>query len=237
MPLRDRLRSDIVKYLYENSGDSVSIQTIAEKLAVRWETVERILYDLTENGYVNYAKTQTFPFRFVVSLTSKGRKVAFDLSSPDYEKLGLGELLLLLIIHVAGGQIAGTTKLEKLPFLLEHDFNVRLEEIFNYFPYFYGPYSRDVIKSINTLAYCGFVDIRERVYPLETDGDKERIAREYRLTNKGVDFAETLFRKLPDEFQRRIVKLRPFAAKTTRELLKYVYSKYPEMKKYSRLDI
>jgi uncharacterized protein YwgA len=112
-----------------------------------------------------------------------------------------------------------------------------LEEIFNYFPHFYGPYSRDVIRSINTLAYCGFVDVRERVYPLETDGDKERIAREYTLTIKGVDFAETLFRRLPEEFRRRIVRLRPFAAKTTRELPKYVYSKYPEMKKYSRLDI
>jgi predicted transcriptional regulator len=226
-----------VKYLYENISGCVSIQAIAEKLSIRWETAEKLVYDLAENGYVNYTKTKNFPFKFVVSLTTKGRKFAYEQSSPDYENLSLGELLLLLIIHISGERITGTTKLEKLPFLLEHDLNVRLDDVFHYFPHFYGPYSRDIIKSINTLAYRGFVDVTERVYQSETDGDKERIAREYRLTNKGVDFAETLFRRLPDEFQKRIVRLRPFAAKTTKELLKYVYSKYPEMKKYSRLDI
>ena len=237
MPLRDRVRKDLMKYLYETDAQSASIHAIADALNVRWETIERALEELTREGYLYYQKTKAFPFNFVVTLTHKGRKFAFDYCSPDYEKLGSGEMLLLLIIHAVGGQIKGTTKLEKLPFLLEHDFNVKLDEIFSYFPYFYGPYSRDVIKSVNTLAYCGFVSIEERIFPSETDGDKERTIRAYTLTQKGLDFAENLFKKLPDEFQRRVVKLRPHAAKTTKELLRYVYSKYPEMGKYSKLDM
>jgi DNA-binding MarR family transcriptional regulator len=229
MPLRDRLNKDILRLLYEGTELGKNIQAIAENLNVEWGTTQKVIDELAKMGYVKTYKTNIFPFKITVTLTEEGKKLAFELFSTDQSKLGLAEELLLLILLVADGEIKGTTKLEKLPFLLEKDFGVKLHELFKYFPYRFGPYSQDVIKSANILYNDGFILITEKI--LDIIGDEERIMRIYTLTPKGKELAKRLFQKIPDKLQKRLVKLRIPASKTTKELVDYVHIKYPEFKK------
>ena len=228
---------DVYKFLYEKEKEEFSYLKLAKILDVQWQTVENVLDELEKLGHVKLSKMERFPFKRTANLTEGGRKFASELFAIDESEIGLSEKLLLIIFYAVGGEIKGTTKLEKLPFLLERDFGVKLGDIIQYFPYLYGPYSIDVMQSINVLVYHRLVDIDEKVYISEVEGDRERIYRIHTLTPKGEDLAKSLFQRLPSELKERLVKLRVHAKKTTSELLKYVYTKYPKFKKYTKLDI
>lgn len=233
MPLRDRLRLDALKLLYEK-GESY-ISTIAEILNVRWETAQKLVDELSKDNYVIKIKKTNFPFNWVVTLTEKGRKHAYKLFSADADKLGKAEVLLLLIIYVIDGVVKGATKLEKLPFLLEREMRVSLKDVFKYVPYLHGPYSGGAItESMRKLEHYGFVNMKERV--VDVSGDKEGVMRIYELTQKGKDLAKDFFNKLPGELKDRFASLRPYAKMPVEELKIHVYSKYPEFKKYTKLD-
>jgi Mn-dependent DtxR family transcriptional regulator len=222
--------------LYEEKRGMLSVLRISRILNVHWQTVAKLLEELSREGYVTLIKNKKFPFQITVSLTERGRNFVFELFAIDKGELNPYEKLLLLIIFATGGEIKGTTKLEKLPFLLEHDLNVQLNNIFNYFPYFYGPYSTKIIENVSSLHSKGFIDIEEKVYRLETKGDREVVSRIYTLTLKGEELAKRMFQKLPEELKKRLVELRRYTQKTTKELLDYVYTKYPYFKKYTILD-
>lgn len=234
MSFRKRLRAETLSKLYEQKEMSVS--ELAEAVGVRWETVERIANQLAREDYVTVKKMETFPFKKIVTLTERGREVASELVLEDRSKLGTPERLLSTVIYAVGGEVKGATKLEKLVFLLEKEYGVPLKDFFRYFAYLYGPYSPEVMRSSYILAYYHFIDIKEEVYVLDVEGEKERVLRVFRLTDKGRDFAEELLEKLPEEVKEKLVKLRRFNNMTTRQILDYVYAKYPEFKKYTKLD-
>lgn len=236
MPLRDRLLVDLLKLLY-STGKGFTVYELAKATNVRWETVHRAIRELEERGLVESSRrSERFPFRIIVKLTEEGKKVAKELSLEKRSKLGLGERLLLTIIWAVGGEVKGTTKLEKLPFLLEREYGVPLKDFYKYFAYLHGPYSPEVIKASIILAYYNFINIREEVYPSKVEGEKELILRVYELTEEGKDFAKELFENLPDDVKAKMINLKRFAQMTTKELLNYVYTKYPEFKKYTTLD-
>ena len=236
MPLRDRLREEMLRVLYEEEKEGISVLTMAKILNVHWQTAKKMLEELVRMGFVTISKKGEFPFKITASLTKEGESFAFELFSTDEGKLSLTERLLLIIIYVVGGEVRGTTKLEKLPFLLERDFKVELGDIFKHSPYLYGPYSTRVIDAVNSLQYNSLLNVNERVYRFEVEGDKERVIRIYTLTLKGNELAKSMFQKLPEELKKRLVKLRSHAQKSTKRLLDYVYTKYPEFKKYTTLD-
>ncbi len=235
MSFRKRLRVEILAKLYEQN--EMSISDLAEAVGVRWETIERIVKQLDEEKYVTAKKMEVFPFEIVVTLTERGRGVASEVALGDRSKLGTPERLLSTILYAVGGEVKGATKLEKLVFLLQEEFGVPLKDFFKYFAYLHGPYSPEVMKSSYVLAYYGYIDIREEVYVLEVEGEKERVLRLFRLTDKGQDFAKELFEKLPEDVKEKLVCLKRFNNMTTRQLLDYVYAKYPKFaKKYTKLD-
>lgn len=236
MPLRDRLRQQILRLLYEKGGERISALTISKILDVHWQTAKKILEEFATEGYVKLVKNEKFPFQITAYLTERGKEFAREIFTFDEGELSPYEKLLLLILYAIGGEVKGTTKLEKLPFLLEHDLNVNLDNIFQYFPYHYGPYSNRIIENIQCLQGRGFVDIEEKVHIFGTEGDKELITRVYTLTLKGEEAAKRMFLKLPEELRKRLVELRRYAQKTTKEILNYVYTKYPYFKRYTLLD-
>lgn len=234
MSLRKRLRAEILSKLYEQS--EMSISDLAQAIGVRWETIEGRVNKLAQEGYLTVEKMKTFPFKKNVYLTERGRKVASELVLGDRSKLKTPELLLLTILHAVGGIIKGATKLEKLVFLLEREYGVPLKDFFKYFKYLYGPYSPDVMRSSYILAYYYFINIDEKVYPRDVKGEKEWVLRIFRLTDKGRDFAKELYDDLDKEIKEKIFELRRFNKMSTREILDYVYAKYPEFKKRTKLD-
>jgi DNA-binding MarR family transcriptional regulator len=236
MPLRDMLYKDALKLLYEKGGEKLTVVAMARALNVQWQTLKRVLDEYVKSGHVEIRKIEKFPFEMVVTLTEEGRKLASELFSSEESKLSPAEKMLLTIIYSVGGEVKGATKLEKLPFLLERDYGVPLSKIYKYFAYLHGPYSKEVTKAVNVLVYYGLIDVDEKVYRYDVDEDKERVIRIYMLTPKGKSLAESIFKRLPNEWKEKMRMLKIPAGKTTKELLDYVYAKYPEFKKRTTLD-
>jgi len=67
----------------------------------------------------------------------------------DIEKL----LVILDKLRV----IRGRTRFQKIIFLLKHKNKIDLD--YNFIPYYYGPYSRDLQLAINLLEAAGFVQV------------------------------------------------------------------------------
>jgi len=53
--------------------------------------------------------------------------------------------------------IRGRTRLQKIIFLLKHKNKIDFD--YNFIPYYYGPYSRDLQLAVNLLEAAGFVQV------------------------------------------------------------------------------
>jgi predicted transcriptional regulator len=228
------LKKEIVKMLYHENVEGVPIFRIAKSLGIRWETAQRLVEDLEKRGWVKIVEEKSFPFRKTVSLTNEGASFASELLSMERTALDPLDAILLVIIYAVGGKVEGATKLEKLPFLLEKEFGVKIDHLFKYFPYLHGPYSPKVIQTTHRLAYFKLINIEEKV--VGTGINEEYVMRIYTLTPEGKKLAEEIFKKLPNDYQEALYGLKNFAEKPLRDLLRYVYTKYPEVKKYTTLD-
>ena len=96
-----------------------------------------------------------------------------------------------------GGKVEGSTKVEKLPFLLEKDLGIKVNDLLNYFPYLYGPYSSKDMHVIYRLAYFKLITIEEKVLGVGNE-DKIHHERVYELTSEDEE-SPKLFKKLPNE--------------------------------------
>jgi uncharacterized protein YwgA len=181
------------------------------------------------------------------------------------EKIRSCKDLLLLFLYAKGrtGQqcepIVGKTRLVKMVFLFEKEilrkFNLDAQIDENAMPEFeghnFGPFSAKIYEDLEFLVDMGMVDVagsgeeelledekQEYEYWQATAGGKERPFQEiFSLTDLGKEFVETrLITKLTkehwkvlDEFKKRCTSA-PLKA-----LLKYVYTRYPEMTKKSSI--
>lgn len=111
----------------------------------------------------------------------------------------------------------GTTKLFKELFL----FCQRIDFIWDWRPFTYGPYSAIVEKSIDKLK-------AENIIIVETKQTKDKnICKLHEI--KTIDEAEKLWHMLPDSFKQVISNItQEFEKKSYRETIHYVYSAYPE---------
>jgi uncharacterized protein YwgA len=124
----------------------------------------------------------------------------------------------------------------------------------NFTPYYYGPYSSNVFEDLEFLVEMGFVEaisaddedkLSEEVgeyeyWQAQTDSDQEdgeQPQELFQLTELGREFVEkelvinlsTEQQKALDEFKHRCT------AADLRALLRYVYTKYPDMTKESKI--
>lgn len=164
-------------------------------------------------------------------------------------------LLILFANKQAHGQsqVAGTTKLQKLLFLLtESDEYRRLRDVgalprVQFEPYKMGPFAAKLYEAVDLLATFdpplvvatpAYPDSPDQVelsqYVDEVDLDRGWAATPrpatYALTSEGNRVAEYLWRLAPAplrESTQRTVK--SFAGMPIRELLRYVYSHFPAM--------
>lgn len=131
---------------------------------------------------------------------------------------------MLLMLYACNKEpIEGTLKLQKLMFLLEKELiekGKRLTSDFYYYvPYRLGPMSIDVYDEIETLTQYKLVDTR-RI------GEKTV----YKLTDKGERLVRNVLKDnvLVAKILKEIEALKKkFNAMSDKELLRYVYSRYP----------
>lgn len=177
--------------------------------------------------------------------------------------------VLLLLLYSPGKTdepnepIVGRTRLTKMLFLFKEEAlkhfragtKITEDNFYRFFPWSFGPFSRDVYDDLTFFELRGFVERTisdEETLPeaaaewdrwlnlSRSDSSEESISEydemEFKLAPKGEEFARALYSSLTPA-QRRLLKefKSKFARSSLRAILQYVYSNYPEQTEKSRI--
>lgn len=167
---------------------------------------------------------------------------------------GMKLLVALLYAKGASGKInepiRGITRLEKLVFLLQKEGN--FGEFYEFEAYDYGPWSGDIHDDIETLEEGKLAEMRSEKMKifLEVQDEKECVVHEtfdeetefptevklYRLSDNGIRAGDKVFGQLTPEERQKILEIkRKYNSIPLVDLLKYVYTKYPEAATESKI--
>lgn len=147
--------------------------------------------------------------------------------------------------------VDGITRLEKLLFLSEKEGGLSVGEggRYKFVAFRMGPWSSDVYDEIDFLESLGLVESRtirhsdpsDRAHDDEllssaildkydtSSTNPEDHSEHYRLTDKGRKKALEIWENLPAEEKQKLIKIKQkFNSMNLRQLLRYVYQKYPE---------
>lgn len=145
------------------------------------------------------------------------------------------DVLLPLALLYADGrrEIRGATRLQKLAFLAQQEYDV--SELHEFQPDKYGPFSPTLAQAVKTLEQKGMVEKREQQVP----GGNEMLV--YSLTEEGVSLMKTLLHERDEDVESTLDPVQELksekASLSLDRLLRYVYKKYPEMTTESELDL
>jgi uncharacterized protein YwgA len=161
--------------------------------------------------------------------------------------------MLLALIGVEDIPVEGITRLQKYCFLAEREEKIKVsDKNFEFTKYHFGPYSSKLYDDLETLENYGLIETlstNRRVDTLESLEAKELTAdfllgqgdqaeadaaqqeKVFQLTEKGKEFVNRLEKKgLVNDEITRIRKIKSkFSHYSLRDLIKYVYNKYPDM--------
>jgi len=160
--------------------------------------------------------------------------------------------MLLLAAPGPRGQeaepIQGTTRLQKLLFLLEHEAGLKANAgpDFAFSAYKFGPVSKDLYDDLEKLENLGFLEADSIAEPSETEIDEYGLAfddlmgeeeqesksafeeRRFRLTEHGLRWLRD--HSADGDVVDRIRKVKgKYGALSLQDLLKHVYTRYPDM--------
>jgi hypothetical protein len=140
-----------------------------------------------------------------------------------------------------GGQIQGITRLEKLAFLAEQERKLPwLTEDAGFVSHNFGPFSEKVYKAVDTLAAADLVkdsgalaatteDAWETEYVIGEVPSDPYATRNLELTERGRRYYNALLRDLPDAVEEELTEFKGrFATLPLRQLIRYVYERYPD---------
>jgi hypothetical protein len=176
-----------------------------------------------------------------------------DPSSVDYSRpvpaeraIETDDVIVLLLGSPGGsdaqGHLDGVTRLEKLVFLLERETPVRswITEAADFRSHKFGPFSAKIYKALETLSAYGLLedsaraseseeDRWEAVNVLGADLEDPYTTRTFQLTERGVRYYAALIDLLPPEAEDLLTRFKErFATLSLRQLVRYVYERYPE---------
>lgn len=131
-------------------------------------------------------------------------------------------LMPLYMLYFTDGEIKGRTRFQKLIFLTKENSSPKVEITFT--PLFYGPFSRDLMDTIEAHIKEGFIT---EAFEEGTNG----IIYIYKLTDNGKSVVEESLKKglLDDQIKTKITEIASeFGKKPLNELIATVYKEYPE---------
>jgi uncharacterized protein YwgA len=129
------------------------------------------------------------------------------------------DLILLLLDGDDRYPIVGITRFEKLVFLVQKEIldtsNTRMIK-FDFGPDRFGPLSMEIYDELDFLKSIGMV--------------KEQDGKKYEITDKGIRFLQKkTFERVNEDMRKRISKIKEIHGKENlNDLLKYVYTTYPD---------
>lgn len=169
------------------------------------------------------------------------------------QELTRGQMLMMLLAAPGargkeGEPIQGTTRLQKLLFLMEHEAKLKPTkgDDFDFTAWKFGPVSKDLYDDLEKLENLGLLESvpvsepsRAELdeYGLSFDdlmGEEESQSREtfeeknYRLSDKGLEWVRE--HELHTEAFEKIRRIKEkYGALSLQDLLHYVYTKFPDM--------
>lgn len=168
--------------------------------------------------------------------------------------------LIVLLLYAQGPtgkvneEVKGITRMEKLMYLLlkEGGFEESLSGEVSFEPYDFGPYSAEIYNVIEGLEVMRIIRVREEKISsykdildglyAEAEGQDvivfEKVMKVYSLTeDRGLRIAEELLKRrvTEEELRRTQVIKAKYNALDLEDLLRYVYTKYPESAKKSKI--
>jgi len=165
------------------------------------------------------------------------------------------DILMLLLGSGSSGRpshdaIQGTTRLQKLLFLIEHEAGIKATEgkDFDFSAYKFGPVSKELYDDLEKLENLGFLEAKGVAEPSDSEigefdlsfedlmGDEEQESKEaleerrFKLTSQGIRWLnERIIPKARPDAAEKIRKVRgKYGSFALSDLLYYVYTKYPE---------
>ena len=161
--------------------------------------------------------------------------------------------LIVLVLGAPGGPdrrgyLEGVTRLEKLVFLLERETPVRewLTDRADFRSYRFGPFSAKIYQAADTLAAAGL--LKDSAKRAETQEDTWEAwnalgqdldpytTRTFELTDLGQRYYQALLTDLPADAERTMSSFKDrFARLPLRQLVRYVYERYPEFTDQSEI--
>jgi uncharacterized protein len=141
------------------------------------------------------------------------------------------------------GRIEGITRLEKLVFLLERETELGrlLTERPDFEAHNFGPFSAKVYQAVETLETADLITDSAKLSPTaedswETDqliGDElatTYTTRDFELTELGQQYYTALRAELPPDTEQVLKEFKDkFAGLPLRQLVRYVYKRYPDL--------
>lgn len=141
----------------------------------------------------------------------------------------------------AAGHLDGVTRLEKLVFLLERETPVRtwITEAADFRSDRFGPFSTKIYQAAEKLSNAGLLLDSARVSDNEEDrweavnllGDEPDpyTTRTFELTDRGMRYYRALIELLPRTAEDTLNQFKErFSTLPLRQLVRYVYERYPE---------
>lgn len=140
---------------------------------------------------------------------------------------------VVFILFRFAEKIRGVTKVQKLLFLIEQEtgfFQDHEDTIaFNFAPYKMGPFSEHVYEELQFLLQLDAIeaeDLQQSHAPILAS---ELSNKEFSITQKGEKIASQLVELLEPEHRHEVqMTITEYNQKSLTELLRYVYTEYPE---------
>lgn len=140
-------------------------------------------------------------------------------------------LLPILLVDVSGGTIRGRTRFQKLVFLFQQSHKTDGSG-FKFYPWDYGPYSKELQEYLNALVSTGLV--AETPVLLDTGGKR---IYEYHLTAPGRHYLRERINSPEGKRMTSQVEQmwKEWGTRPLDELIHHVYAKHPEFTTRSKL--
>ncbi len=177
--------------------------------------------------------------------------------------------ILLLFLYSPGVNnnfnepITGKTKLVKSLFLFKEEVlvhfkkgtNITEENFYTFFPWNFGPFSKEIYDDMTFFVLNGFISVRESDQEplpeaveewnrwisssgvdLDNSVVKEYQEEEFSLTIKGEVFARDLYGSLTENQKKLLKEFKSRMSSTpTRAIIRYVYKRYPNFTEKSKI--
>lgn len=138
-------------------------------------------------------------------------------------------------------KLNGVTRLEKLLFLIEKETPLAdlIKEDMGFSAHNFGPFSAKIYQMLDVLATAGLIEDSSRDSSPNTEDSWEALevigepvdkfaTRDFELTDRGRRYYKALMSELPTTVESTVSDFKErFASLPLRQLIRYVYKKYP----------